>query len=52
MHRSSRETLGKFFPNTPTSSNSQPSLFFGVCQLLSLTIRDLKDPLGEQPEIF
>jgi len=40
----SRYNLGIFFPNTPTPSNSQPSLFFGGCEL--------DDPLEEKPEIF
>ncbi len=34
----------KFFPNTPTISHSQPSLFFGGS--------DQEEPLGEQSEIF
>ena len=44
MPRMNRDNLGKFFPNTPTASNSQPSLFFSGCEL--------EEPLGEQPEIF
>ena len=44
MPRRSRDNLGIFFPNTPTTSNSQPSIFFGGCEL--------EDPLGEQPNIF
>ena len=52
MHRRSRETLGKFLQNTPTPLNNQLSLFFGDCQLTSLTTGHLEDPLGEQPEIF
>lgn len=40
----SRDNLGNFFPNTPTPSNNQPSLFFDGYEL--------EDPLGEQPEIF
>jgi len=39
-----RDNLGKFFPNTPTSSNNQPSIFFGGYQL--------EEPLGEKPDIF
>jgi len=31
-------------PNTPTTSNSQPSLFFDDCEL--------EEPLGEKPYIF
>jgi len=44
MPHRNRDNLEKFLPNTPTTSNSQPSLFFGGCEL--------EDPLGEQPEIF
>ena len=44
MPHRSRDNLGKFFPNTPTTLNNQPSLFFNGCQL--------EDPIGEQPEIF
>ncbi len=44
MPRRSRDNLGKFLPNTPTASNSQPSLFFGGYEL--------EEPLGEQPNIF
>ena len=44
MPRRNRDNLGKFLPNTPTTSNNQPSLFFGSYEL--------EDPLGEQPEIF
>ena len=44
MPRRNRDNLGKFLPNTPISSNNQPSLFFGGCEL--------EDPLGEQQEIF
>jgi len=44
MPRRNRDNLGKFLPNTPTTSNIQPSLFFSGCEL--------EDPLGEQPEIF
>jgi hypothetical protein len=52
MPRRSRDNQGKFLPKTPTPSNSQPSLFFGDCELPSLTTGELEDPLGEQPEIF
>jgi len=38
------ENLGKKFPNTPTTSHNQPSLFFDGC--------DQEEPLGEQPDIF
>jgi len=44
MPRRSRDSLGICFPNTPTASNSQTSLFFYGCEL--------EEPLGEQPEIF
>ena len=44
MPRRNRDNLGKFFPNTPSTSNNQPSLFFGGCEL--------EEPLGEQPDIF
>jgi len=52
MPHRSRYTLGKFLPNIPTPSNNQPSLFFGDCQLPSLTTRDLEDPIVEQLAIF
>ena len=39
-----RDNSGKFLPNTPTASHSQPSLFFGGC--------DQEEPLGEQPDIL
>ena len=42
-HRNS-DNLGKFLPNTPTASKSQPSLFFGGYEV--------KEPLGEQQDIF
>ena len=44
MPRRNRDNSGKFLPNTPTTSHSHPSLFFGG--------NDQEDPLGEQPEIF
>ena len=44
MPRRNRDNLGKFLPNITTTSNSQPSLFFGGCEL--------EDSLGEQLEIF
>jgi len=44
MPRRNRDNLGNFFPNTPTTSNNQPSLFFGGCEL--------EEPFGEQLEIF
>lgn len=52
MPRRSRDNLGIFFPNTPTPSDNQPSLFFGGYHLPSLTVGELEDPLGEQFEIF
>jgi len=39
-----RDNLDKFLPNTPTTSNNQPSLFFGGYEL--------EEPLGEQLDIF
>jgi len=44
MPHRNRDNLGKFLPNNPTPSNNQPSLFFDGCEL--------KEPLGEQPDIF
>ena len=44
MSHRNRENLGKFFPNTPIAFKSQPSLFFGGCEL--------EEPLGEQPDIL
>ena len=44
MPRRSRDNLGFFFPNTLTTSNIKPSLFFSGC--------GLEEPLGEQPYIF
>ena len=44
MPRRSRDNQGIFLPKTPTSSNSQPSLFFSDCEL--------EDTLGEHLEIF
>jgi len=44
MPRRNRDNLGKFLPNTPTKSNSQPSLFSSGCEL--------EEPLGEKPDIF
>jgi len=44
MSHRNRDNLGKFLPNTPTTSKNQPSLFFRGCEL--------EDPLGEQPNIF
>ena len=44
MPHRNRDNLGKFFPNTPTTPNNQPSLFFGRCVL--------EESLGEQPDIF
>lgn len=52
MPRRSRETQGKFSPNTPTPSGSESSIFFGDFQPPSLTTRELEDPFGEQPNIF
>ena len=44
MPRRNRDSLGRFLPNTPTTSNGKPSLFFGGCEL--------EEPIGEQPNIF
>ena len=44
MPRRNRDNSGFFFPNTPTASHSQPSLFFGGC--------DKEEPLGEYLDIF
>lgn len=44
MPRRNMDNVGKFFPNTPTTSNNQPSLFFGGYEL--------EEPIGEQPHIF
>ena len=44
MPRMNRDNLGKFLLNTPTESNSQPSLFFNGYEL--------EEPLGEKPNIF
>ena len=44
MPHRNRDNSGKFLPNTPTASHSQPSLFFGGC--------DQEEPLGEHPDIF
>jgi len=44
MPRRNIDNSGKFFPNTPTTSHSQPSLFFSGS--------DQEEPLGEQPKIF
>lgn len=39
-------------PKTHTSSNNQPSFFFGDYEVPSLTIGELESPLGEPPKIF
>lgn len=44
MPHSIRDNSGKFLPNTPTSSNNQPSFFF--------TDGEFEDSLGEKPKIF
>lgn len=44
MPHRNRDNSGKFLPNTPTTSQSHPSLFFGGS--------DLEEPIGEQPEIY
>ena len=44
MPRRNRDNLGKFLPNTPTTSLSHTSLFFGRS--------DPEEPIGEPPEIY
>lgn len=44
MPRRNRDNSGKVFPNTPTASHIQPSLFFGDC--------NQEEPSGEHPDIF
>jgi len=44
MPRRNKDNSGKFLLNTPTTSHSQPSLFFGGC--------NQEEPLVEQPNIF
>ena len=44
MPRRNRDKTEKFLPNTPTTSLSQPSLFFGD--------NELEEPIGEPPEIY
>lgn len=44
MPHRNRDNIGKFLPNTPTTSLSHPSLFFGGS--------DLEEPIGESPEIY
>ena len=44
MPHRNRDNSGKFLPNTPTTSLSHPSLFFGGS--------DLEEPIGEPPEIY
>lgn len=44
MPHRNRDNSGKFFPNTRTTSHSQPSLFFIGC--------DQEEPLGEKQDIF
>ena len=48
-----RDNLGNFFPNTPTSSNSQPSLFFAGCEVeehLGEKYDIFEEPIGEEEE--
>jgi len=52
MPRRSRDNQGKILPKTPTPSSNQLSFFLGDCELHSLTIGELEDPLGEKPKIF
>ena len=44
MPHRNRGKTGKFLPNTPTTSLSHPSLFFGDS--------DPEEPIGEPPEIY
>ena len=44
MPHRNKDNLGKFLPNTPTTSLSHPSLFFGGS--------DLEEPIGEPIEIY
>ena len=44
MPRRNRDNIRKFLPNTPTTSLSHPSLFFGGS--------DPEEPIGEPPEIY
>jgi len=44
MPRRNRDNSGNFLPNTPTTSLSRPSLFFGGS--------DREEPIGEPPEIY
>ena len=48
-----RDNLGKFLSNTPTASNSQPSLFFDGCELeetLGVKLEIFEEPTGEEEE--
>lgn len=44
MPRRNRDNSGKFLLNTPTTSNSQPSLFFGEQPDI------FEEPIGEEEE--
>lgn len=44
MPHRNRDNSGKFLPNTPTTSLSHPSLFFGGS--------DPEEPIGEPPNIY
>jgi hypothetical protein len=44
MPRRNGDNTKKFLPNTPTTSLSHPSLFFGGS--------DPEEPIGEPPEIY
>ena len=44
MPRRNQDKTGKFLPDTPTTSLSHPSLFFGDS--------DPEEPIGEPPEIY
>jgi len=48
-----RDTSGKFLPNTPTSSNSQPPFFFTDGELESSLVEKnniFEEPIGEEEE--
>jgi len=44
MPHRNRDNLGKLLPNTPTTSQSHPSLFFSGS--------DPEEPIGEPQEIY
>jgi len=53
MPRRIRDTLGKFLPNTATSSNSQPPFFFIDGELEAPLVEKtniFEEPIGEEEE--